>query len=466
MALSPDTLKPGTWARARPPVQAAPTVAGTALRLAVGLAVAGLFWSLGWRTLSLVVASLAVLVGGPGLLSARARTLANDAFLRLGGWIGLALRYVLLTPLFVFGFTAARVWLRLAGRDPLQLRDDGRESFWLPSDSDARKTRHATKLFATEATPPRLRPRAVVAAMLLLVCASEGVLRVAGYGDPVLYVDDDVVGYMPAPSQDVRRGGNAVYINAFGMRAPDYAREKPAGVFRVLMLGDSTLYGGSYIDQEETYARLLERGLKAQMPERAVEVLSMGVNGWGPHHELGYVRRFGNFGADLVVVCLPYGDVWRPLSRLSDKPYLPASRPPALALEEVAYHLTWRYRARALGRPSQALRDSRSADGVRAYAELARLLRARGSEVRVEVLPSRGALDAVPEREQLWVDRLKSALRAEGVEVGYALEAMRRGDASLYEDGVHLSVAGHAHYASYLGERLRPALAALRGGTR
>ncbi len=465
MALSPDTLKPGPWTRARPPVAAAPSVAGTAVRLVIGVAVAGLFWSLEWRTLAVVVASLAVLIGGPGLFSEKVRVLTDDVFRRLGGWIGLVLRYALLTPIFFFGFTGARIWLRLAGRDPLQLRDDGRESLWLPADADARKTRHAGKLFATEPARPGLRLGAVVVALLLLVCLAEGVLRVAGYGDPVLYVEGDLVGYMPAPNQTVERGSKDVHINAFGMRAPDYAREKPAGVFRVLMLGDSTLYGGSYIDQEELYARLLEKQMKAQMPGRTVEVMSMGVNGWGPLHELGYVRRFGNFGADLVVVCLPYGDVWRPLSGLADKPYLPASYPPTFALEEVAYHLLWRYRARARGKPSLALRDERSAKGVGAYVEMAALLRSLGSEVRIEVLPSRRALEKVPEREQLWVGRLTQALRGEGFEVGYAIEAMRRGDASLYNDGVHLSIAGHAHYASYLGERLRPALAALRGGT-
>ncbi len=452
--------------RAPEPEVHSPSAAGSALRTIIGLGAAGLFWLLGWRTMAVVVASIALLIGVPGIFSDAARGFVDRASRRLGLWVGLGLRYLLLTPVFVFGFTAARGWLWVARRDPLQLRDDGRESLWLPADHDARKTRHARRLFATEPSRPGLRLGAVVVALLVLVGVAEGVLRVAGYGDPVLYVGDELVGYMPAPNQEVWRRGTHIGINAFGMRGPDHSPQKPAEGLRLLLLGDSTLYGGVYTDQEALYSRRLERAVREQAPERPVEVLAMGVNGWGPFHELGYVERYGNFDADVVVVCLPIGDLRRPLSTLREMPYLPEHHPPELALSEVAYHLLWRYRRWVLGVPSAEVREARSFRGIKAYVRLAKMLRGLGSEVRFEVLPIRLAATAGSDHERLWVGRLTAALEREGVEIGYALEAMRRGGPSLYVDGVHLTEKGHAHYAAYLRDRLRPELAALEGGRR
>ena len=42
-----------------------------------------------------------------------------------------------------------------------------------------------------------------------------------------------------------------------------------------------------------------------------VEVLNMAVNGWGPFEEFGYVEKFGTFNADVAIVCLPIGDIYR-----------------------------------------------------------------------------------------------------------------------------------------------------------
>ena len=131
-----------------------------------------------------------------------------------------------------------------------------------------------------------------------------------GFGNPIVYRVDPRVGYYPAPDQDVHRYGGEIHINAFGMRSRDVTAEKPADTFRILMLGDSTLYGGSYIDQSQTLCQPLGRLLNQKLSvlpnsPRQVEVLCMGVNGWGPQHELAYVKEFGLFQADLVMVMGP-----------------------------------------------------------------------------------------------------------------------------------------------------------------
>ena len=73
---------------------------------------------------------------------------------------------------------------------------------------------------------------------------------------------------------------------------------------RILMLGDSTLYGGSYVDQDGLYARLLEKKLN-ELPglPGKVEVLNLGVPGanLGTHVRMYRIAR-ETLAADAVVM--------------------------------------------------------------------------------------------------------------------------------------------------------------------
>lgn len=154
---------------------------------------------------------------------------------------------------------------------------------------------------------------------------------------------------------------------------------------------------------------------------RSVEVLAIGVNAWGPFHEFGYVRKFGTFEADLTVVCLPIGDIYRPLYGLSKLPFFAAEHPPRLALEEVATFAIWKVRERQLGPTSPQDLRWHGEQGIRAYVDLARTLRTRGVEVMFEALPTRAAAFGVPPADEARdVERLTAALAAESdIHVGY-----------------------------------------------
>ena len=428
-----------------------------AIKLLIGLAVAALFYLLDWHIMAVIVAVIAVLLGTISLASARGGAAIEGTFARLGVWLGRAIAAVTLTPIFFVVFPVVRFADWVGGRDPLRLRKTDSPSFWSPADPDARKVRWAHTSFATETpvgTPRRLRLTVVF--LVLVLGVGELVLQSLGFGDPVLYVDDVEIGYLPASNQEVTRRGHRIAINQFGMRAPSVSPRKPEGTFRILMLGDSTLYGGSYIDQSELYARRLQQQLAEIAGERPVEVLNMGVNGWGPFHKLGYLARYGTFEADLTLICLPYGDTRRPLSRLAAVPYLPAHSPPSFAFEEIAHHLAWRWRNEAIGSPSKEERARRSVVGVSAYRRLADTL-AEKSEVMIEVLPSWGAAtrDTVGATEKSEVARLRAAVR--GYPLGFPAGFMRHQspDAALYHDGVHLDVDGHRIYAGYLVGRVR-----------
>jgi hypothetical protein len=78
-------------------------------------------------------------------------------------------------------------------------------------------------------------------------------------------------------------------INGQGMRADrDFSYEKPAGVRRVVVVGDSFAVGYE-VDSEQTFAMVLERELKKKNPN--VEVLNAGVSGYSTAEAALYIER-------------------------------------------------------------------------------------------------------------------------------------------------------------------------------
>lgn len=104
-----------------------------------------------------------------------------------------------------------------------------------------------------------------------------------------------------------------VKINSFGMRDREYARQKPAGVFRVAVLGDSFTWGFG-VDNEEIFTEVLEKKLGS-----GYEVLNCGVSGFGRGQQLLYMQSdVLAFEPDaLIVVAYPGNDLY---DNLADNP--------------------------------------------------------------------------------------------------------------------------------------------------
>lgn len=462
-------------AQTGPPRSAGPTLAAgthraTLLKLAAGVAVGALLYAAGHAALALAAWAAGGALAVVALASARAAAALARAFAAFGQAVGSLVGMVLLGAVFFLVMTPARGLRRLWGVDELQLRPSDARSFWLECAPEAAKRRHVRAMFAIERRRPRRTAVAsalgpALLALLVVAAIAEILLRTQGFGPgAILYVAHPRVGYYPAPDQRQVRYGGQVQTNHHGMRAPDFAPVKPPGTFRILMLGDSTLWGGSYIDQPQLYARLLEARLnQAAGAGRRVEVLNMGVNGWGPFHKSGFVETFGTFGADLVLVCLPHNDVDRDRYGLMSVPFFHAGTPPLLALEEVLMHTAWRYRRQRIVFGPEWLQAQRLL-GEREYERLALLLRdgpaegGGGAEVFMEVLPSRRVGlggEAEPIERQV-VGQLMARMQGLGIPAHYPQGLFKdRGPVDeLYHDEEHLHWRGHAVYAAYLAERI------------
>jgi hypothetical protein len=189
--------------------------------------------------------------------------------------------------------------------------------------------------------------KVLVVAIIFTVTAIAGLgvteicLQRLGYGNPPLYSYDPAVGYVLKPNQTLKRVNDCkVLINNEGMRSPDISPEKPVNVFRILLVGDSVAYGGSYIDQQETFCYLAEQLLSKEMGKK-FQILNAAANAYGPQNVLKYLETRGTYDADLVVVYFPWGNLRRDFTNFYIVPFW--STNPHWALNEFFRHMVWGY---------------------------------------------------------------------------------------------------------------------------
>jgi hypothetical protein len=153
----------------------------------------------------------------------------------------------------------------------------------------------------------------LLAASIIILMAAELICRFAvGLGDPPLYEADPRIEYLLQPSKTYDRFHKRFAVNRYSMRADDFPPEKSSvNELRVIVVGDSVIYGGVRIDQSEIDTEILKRSLH-QQTGRPVVVGNASAKSWGPPNELAYLQRFGTLQADVIVLELSshdYADV-------------------------------------------------------------------------------------------------------------------------------------------------------------
>lgn len=127
-------------------------------------------------------------------------------------------------------------------------------------------------------------------------------------GDRRLWVYDATKGWFHRPGDAGRAyvsGPDAglVHINALGLRGPEVPLEKAPGSRRVVVFGDSFVFGLG-VDEEHLMTAHLQRFLTATQG-RPVEVVNAGVAGYATDQELILFRELGpRLRPDLVILVM------------------------------------------------------------------------------------------------------------------------------------------------------------------
>ena len=127
-----------------------------------------------------------------------------------------------------------------------------------------------------------------------IVLVAEGICRfVFGFGDAPLFQSDSEYEYIAQPNQDRYRFLCHYKTNSYSQRSeePDSTRK------RVLGLGDSVIYGGTWMDQDSLATTLFSN-------ETGTQMLNISCGSWGPDNCAAYLHKHGTFGASaMFLVC-------------------------------------------------------------------------------------------------------------------------------------------------------------------
>ena len=106
-------------------------------------------------------------------------------------------------------------------------------------------------------------------------------------------VADPKLSFVHVPNRSALLMGVQVSINSRGLRDHEYSPAKPAGVYRIVMLGDSTTLGWG-VPLDQTVAKILERELnRAGVPGyRRIEVINAGVGNYGTVQEVEHYKIY------------------------------------------------------------------------------------------------------------------------------------------------------------------------------
>jgi hypothetical protein len=108
--------------------------------------------------------------------------------------------------------------------------------------------------------------------------------------------------YELKPNVRGRFMGQPLFINSQGLRDYEYTRRKEPGTFRIVGVGDSSLFGWG-VPVEDSGLKVLERRLNEKSRARTFEVINFGVPGYNTAMESEtFVQKCLEYAPDLVLL--------------------------------------------------------------------------------------------------------------------------------------------------------------------
>jgi hypothetical protein len=120
--------------------------------------------------------------------------------------------------------------------------------------------------------------------------------------DLIRTVDDDLVVYELRPGKKGIFLGHEVSINSHGMRGPERPLAKDPGVFRIVGLGDSQMFGWG-VAQEDTFLAKFEVMLNEGGENGKYEIFNLAVPGYNTVQEVQtFAGRLEELDPDMIII--------------------------------------------------------------------------------------------------------------------------------------------------------------------
>ena len=103
---------------------------------------------------------------------------------------------------------------------------------------------------------------------------------------------------------------DSISINSLGFRGDDFSAEKPLEVYRIFMLGGSTMFGHGATSDQTTIPGYVQKQFENNYKNFNVEVINSGVQGADSFNELELIKtRLLSYAPDMVVVYDGWNDL-------------------------------------------------------------------------------------------------------------------------------------------------------------
>ena len=120
-------------------------------------------------------------------------------------------------------------------------------------------------------------------------------------------VPDPSFAYIHRPGYTDTLQGVEVTINKEGFRGPEFQAHKPEGTTRVLILGDSVVFGWG-VPQESIFPAYLQNMFDANHFES--EVMAAGVGSWNTRKEFEFMKERGvDYESDILILVVVPNDI-------------------------------------------------------------------------------------------------------------------------------------------------------------
>lgn len=270
-----------------------------------------------------------------------------------------------------------------------------------------------------------------------------------GLGKVVIYEANPIYGYRAKPNQVVSRQiHQKIKINNLGLRAENDWDIKDFQ-HKILFLGDSVTYGGSYISNEQLFSHLIGKNFPDYTSGNA------GVNGWGVNNVNAFIKEMEFLPAQIYVSVFPEGDFYRGLNRIGGQPFW--TRKPTFALEELSQYLIYKINLKKTPTLDYMLIDEQQKTkiaeiAVRNLKDLDDYLKQNNREHLIYITPSKTEiLNNVA--EDMIVKNLLDKYELNVIYIKDNLNSLTKKEIeTCFHDEIHLSPKGHQVWAKIISK--------------
>jgi hypothetical protein len=158
----------------------------------------------------------------------------------------------------------------------------------------------------------------IIAWQIVAILVVEMTLALAGLGEEEIFKLDPRYGFVHMNNKHITwrsEGYSKSFFGPDGMREAGLTIRKPAGVFRVALLGDS-IVESLQVPFEETFGQVLEKSIKKTAEGKELQVLNFGNSGYSTAQEyLQLKNKVLKYNPDAVIVFYNHRDIfenWAP----------------------------------------------------------------------------------------------------------------------------------------------------------